>query len=83
MPVNSEKEHSGNQSECKGHLVTAFEIEHKDVNRMDSDVAGHEQERYDETSRLIKIAINKNEWSTITSDVPGHTTLQHSCQTSL
>ena len=95
MPVNSEKEYSGNQSarviqgqHSRSNTPIMIQQTHNDVNRMDIDTAGHEQERYDETSSdlknvLIKIASNKNEfsvhrWSSIASNVPGHTTLQHS-----
>ena len=76
MPVNSERELK--KPKCKGNSGTAFEIEHSH--------AGHGQERYDETSSDLKnvlIASNKKEfsvdsWSSITSGVPGHKTLQHS-----
>ena len=57
MPVNSEKEHSGNQSErvIQGQHSTSntpitTKQTYNDANRMDSDTAGHEQERYDDNS---------------------------------
>ena len=61
MPANSKKEHSGNQNareiqgqHSRSNTPIVIKQTYNDVNRMDSDTAGHEQERYDETSSDLK-----------------------------